>query len=204
MRYCSKPGGGQNLRSSGRRTLACVPAAPSACSASVRARMVAQRRTGTAPELALRAELRGSGLCYRVDGTPIAGFRRRADLQFRDARVAVFVHGCFWHGCPRHASWPRANAAWWRAKIRRNRRRDRQTAERLRAAGWAVITVWAHEPVASAARRVVRMVTRREGTPGRPGGCCEPRRRSPTGRRTNRSAARKPSGRPRAPSTPGR
>jgi len=111
-------------------------------------------RRDTAPELALRRALWRSGLRYRVDAPPLGGVRRRADLVFTRARLAVFVDGCFWHACSRHASWPKINGAWWRAKIEANIVRDRDTDSTLRAAGWRVMRVWAHEDVARAARRI--------------------------------------------------
>lgn len=103
------------------------------------------------------------GLRYRVDASPLAGIRRRADVLFVQARVAVFVDGCFWHCCPVHATWPKANAGWWRAKLRGNVERDRDTNARLRAAGWFVIRIWEHEDPAVAAIRVVRALRRRSG-----------------------------------------
>jgi DNA mismatch endonuclease (patch repair protein) len=83
--------------------------------------------------------------------------RRRADLVFPSARVAVFVDGCFWHGCPEHATWPKQNAGWWRDKIEANRRRDRDTDARLREVGWQPVRVWEHEPVEEAARRIIEV-----------------------------------------------
>jgi DNA mismatch endonuclease (patch repair protein) len=86
----------------------------------------------------------------------LAGERRRADIVFRRARVAVFVNGCFWHGCPEHATWPKHNAEFWREKIRANQQRDRDTDERLGVAGWTVIRIWEHENPSDAADRVQR------------------------------------------------
>lgn len=80
---------------------------------------------------------------------------------FGPARVAVYVDGCFWHGCPVHATWPRSNEAYWREKIYTNRLRDRDTDERLRAAGWEVVRVWEHEDMASAAERLEKIVRER-------------------------------------------
>ena len=115
--------------------------------------MQGTRRTGTSCELAVRAALRARGLRFRVDW-PIPGTRRRADVAFVRARVAVFVDGCFWHACPRHATWPKNNAAWWRAKIEANVMRDKCTDEHLRANGWVVLRVWEHAASAVAARRI--------------------------------------------------
>jgi len=97
------------------------------------------------------------GLRYRVDWT-IPGTRRRADIAFTGARVAVFVDGCFWHGCPEHATWPKRHAEWWRAKIEANRARDRDTNERLQQAGWTVLRFWEHTDPLTAARIVADTV----------------------------------------------
>jgi DNA mismatch endonuclease (patch repair protein) len=72
-------------------------------------------------------------------------FQLRPDFVFPVRRLAVFVDGCFWHGCPRHGTRPRGNAAFWRAKFRRNRARDRRDTRRLRRAGWRVLRLWEHE-----------------------------------------------------------
>lgn len=116
------------------------------------------RRRDTAGEVELRSALHHAGLRFTVDASPLGGMRRRADIVFRRARVAVYVDGCFWHACPRHASWPKANSRWWRDKIEANVRRDRDTDRQLRRAGWRVVRVWAHVPVSSAVGRVVRLL----------------------------------------------
>jgi DNA mismatch endonuclease (patch repair protein) len=108
-------------------------------------------RRDTPCELAVRSAVHSMGLRYRVDW-PLPGTRRRADLAFVRAKVAVFVDGCFWHGCPQHATWPKANAVWWRAKIKGNVRRDRSTDAILRARGWKVLRFWEHEETERAAR----------------------------------------------------
>ena len=123
-----------------------------------RRRMQAVRRRDTPKELQLRSLLHKSGLRYRVDCAPLPGLRRRADLVFPKVRIAVFVDGCFWHGCPEHATWPRAHSDWWREKLEANVRRDRDTDEKLLAAGWRVVRVWAHEDMRGAARRIRRIV----------------------------------------------
>jgi len=71
-------------------------------------------------------------------------FRVRPDFVFRSRRLAVFVDGCFWHGCPLHGTKPKGNAAFWRAKFRRNQERDRRDTRNLRRAGWKVIRLWEH------------------------------------------------------------
>jgi len=115
-------------------------------------------RRDTKPELALRRMLHARGLRYRIDRPVLPDVRRRADLVFGAARVVVFVDGCFWHGCPEHATWPAHNADFWRDKIETNQLRDRDTDKRLAAAGWRVARVWEHEDLAAAADRIERLV----------------------------------------------
>ena len=123
--------------------------------------MQKQRVRDTAPELALRRELWGRGLRYRVHYAPVAGIRRRADIVFTKAHVAVFVDGCFWHRCPRHGSEPKANRAWWVEKLTRTVERDRETDRLLKKAGWKVVRVWEHEAPNRASRKVVRALESR-------------------------------------------
>lgn len=104
--------------------------------------------------MAIRRRLHALGYRYRVDVRPLAGLNRRADLVFGPRRIAVFVDGCFWHACPDHGTWPKANGDWWRAKLERNRRRDAETDELLSAEGWTVVRVWEHEDPVEAADRV--------------------------------------------------
>lgn len=102
------------------------------------------------------------GLRYRVDyAIPIAGRKPRPDIVFTRQRVAVFVDGCFWHGCPDHGGRPKLNSTYWSAKIARNRERDGEQAERLAAAGWTVVRVWEHEDPAAVAPRIARLVGER-------------------------------------------
>lgn len=118
------------------------------------ARMRAQRRRDTAPEVALRRELHRRGARFFVDRAPLRGLRRRADLVFPRKRVAVYVDGCFWHSCPQHATSPKNNAQWWADKLAANVVRDRDTDARLASAGWQVVRIWEHEDPAEAADRV--------------------------------------------------
>lgn len=122
--------------------------------------MERQSRRDTKPELALRRAVWRLGLRYRVDVAPIRG-RRRADLVFTRAKVAVYLDGCFWHSCPAHATTPKANREWWVAKLDANVRRDRDTDRRLAEAGWTVVRVWEHEPADLAAERIALMVRAR-------------------------------------------
>lgn len=134
-------------------------APPPASSPAALARMVRQRRRDTGPELALRRELHGRGLRYRVN-VPIIDKRRRHDIVFAGARVVVEVRGCYWHGCPTHGTRPKANSEWWAAKLGANEARDADTARRLREAGWSLIAVWEHEAPAVAAEKIERAVRR--------------------------------------------
>lgn len=132
------------------------PLVPS--SESVRMRFQRQRIRDTAPEMALRRELHGRGLRYRVD-VPLLGARGgRADILFSRARLVVMVDGCFWHRCPEHGLAPRANADWWRDKLDRNVERDRRTDRELTEMGWMVLRIWEHEPCLEAADRVEALV----------------------------------------------
>lgn len=110
--------------------------------------------------MAIRSVLHRRGLRFRVDQAPIPGVRRRADIVFRKARVAVFVDGCFWHCCPVHGTWPKANADWWRDKLETNKRRDVDTDRRLRESGWTPIRVWEHENPSEVADRIAELVRR--------------------------------------------
>lgn len=123
--------------------------------------MQAQRVKDTGPELALRRELHRRGLRYRLHRRPIRRVRRTPDIVFGPARVAVEVRGCFWHACPEHATYPKANAKWWRQKLSANRRRDRETEERFRDVGWELVVVWEHEDPTAAADRVEQVVRER-------------------------------------------
>lgn len=118
------------------------------------------RTSGTAPELALRRELHRRGLRFRVNVRDMPG---RPDVVLSRARIAVFVDGCFWHGCPKHAVPPKANAAWWKAKLDGNRTRDRRTNTSLTDTGWLVIRAWEHESPAAVAEQIDRQWRLRTG-----------------------------------------
>ncbi|MGE9363288.1 very short patch repair endonuclease [Isoptericola nanjingensis] len=118
------------------------------------------RRRDTAPELALRRLLHSRGLRFRV-AYPVPGQRRRTiDVAFTRRRLAVFVDGCFWHGCPDHGTNPRTNDAWWQTKIAANRARDADTDRILVQRGWSVVRVWEHEPPERAADLVSEALSR--------------------------------------------
>lgn len=121
--------------------------------------MQANRSRDTAPELAVRRLVHARGLRYRVAARPESALRRTADLVFTAARVAVFIDGCFWHGCPDHRTYPRTNDVYWATKIEGNIARDVDTTAQLQAAGWTVLRFWQHESphdVADAVEEAVR------------------------------------------------
>lgn len=143
------------------RTPTRLQVPPTASSFAARARMQAVRRRDTEPERALRSELFRRGLRYRVDVRPLPELRRRADIVFTRAKVAVFVDGCFWHGCTQHRPLPRANADYWKTKIERNRARDADTDSALSKHGWIVLRCWEHQDAAEVANEVEDAVARR-------------------------------------------
>lgn len=128
--------------------------------------MAAIRRKDTAAELKLRRALHALGLRYRIDWPLPFDKRRRADIWFGPARVAVFVDGCFWHGCPKHGTMPSSNREYWEQKISRNIERDRDTDSELRKIGWEPIRIWEHEDPGKAAVRIADTVRRRRRAPG--------------------------------------
>jgi DNA mismatch endonuclease (patch repair protein) len=91
--------------------------------------------------------------------------RCRADVVFPRARIAVFIDGCFWHGCPSHGRTPRRNAQYWAAKINKNRARDARNNEVLTAAGWLVLRFWEHEDPQAAADEIAAAYRRRAAEP---------------------------------------
>lgn len=131
---------------------------PLPSSPAVRDQMSRLGQRDTAPELALRSELHRRGLRFRVDRAPVPGIRTRADLVFPREKVAIYVDGCFWHGCPDHGTMPKANADFWGPKLARNKERDREIDGALAAEGWTVVRVWEHEDPVAAADRVYPIV----------------------------------------------
>ena len=89
--------------------------------------------------------------------------RGTPDIVLRGERVAIFVHGCFWHGCERHYRAPAARAEFWAAKLERNRTRDADAARELEAAGWTVIIAWEHDDEHVIAGDVLTLLEKRRG-----------------------------------------
>ena len=117
---------------------------------AVMARIRSRGNKGT--ELALARVFRALGITgwrrqLRIRHSPfgIRNFQVRPDFVFPKLRLAVFVDGCFWHGCPKHATQPKGNAAFWRKKFAANQTRDRLVTRTLRRAGWRVLRIWEHE-----------------------------------------------------------
>lgn len=124
----------------------------------------ANRKRDTRPEVSLRSALHRRGLRFRKEQLirTSAGVKVRPDVVFGKARVAVFVDGCFWHGCPDHGTIPRRNLEYWGPKLDRNIERDHRANETLDADGWLVLRVWEHEG-SEATDRVVKAVRARLG-----------------------------------------
>lgn len=127
--------------------------------------MRGNRSRDTKPELLVRRLVHAAGLRYRVSAKPEKDLRRTADLLFRAVRVAVFIDGCFWHGCPEHYIRPRANDGYWSDKVARNRERDAETTHILTERGWAVLRFWEHEEPVDVADRIVAVVKSRRVAP---------------------------------------
>lgn len=119
--------------------------------------MLANRRRDTRPELAVRRLIHAAGLRYRVDFPPLGG-RRRADIVFTRQRLAVFIDGCFWHGCALHRTTPKRNGDYWLPKLARNVERDRETDQALGEAGWSVLRFWEHENPHEVAERIINTI----------------------------------------------
>ena len=100
---------------------------PESSSIAATKRMVSVRQEGTKRELEIRSALHRLGLRFRVQLAPLKKSKRRADIVFRKEKIAIFVDGCFWHGCPEHRTLPKSNGEWWRAKLEANVRRDDDT-----------------------------------------------------------------------------
>ncbi|MCX5500701.1 very short patch repair endonuclease [Streptomyces sp. NBC_00053] len=132
-----------------------------ASSAARRRNMQAIRSRDTKPEQLIRRLVHAKGLRYRVAARPLPDLRRTADLVFRPAKVAVFIDGCYWHGCPEHYVPPKTNPGYWSDKVARNMARDRDTDERLTEAGWLVLRFWEHQDSDTCATSIVDTVCRR-------------------------------------------
>ncbi|MGW7466830.1 very short patch repair endonuclease [Streptomyces xantholiticus] len=131
-----------------------------ASSAARRRNMQAIRSRDTTPERLIRRLVHAQGLRYRVAARPLPDLRRTADMVFRPVKLAVFIDGCYWHGCPEHYVRPKTNCGYWSDKVTRNVTRDRDTDERLRQAGWTVLRFWEHESPNDCALAIAATVSR--------------------------------------------
>lgn len=123
--------------------------------------MRANRKRDTNPELRLRRQVHKLGLRYQL-GRRIAGEPPvMPDLVFAGAKLAVFVDGCFWHGCPDHGVQPRTNIDYWGPKIQKNKARDQRVDRSLQALGWQTVRIWEHEDPVKAAARIRSIVETR-------------------------------------------
>src|ERR1041385_8432636 len=118
-----------------------LPESPPASSMNARSSMRGNRARDSRPELALRAALRLAGLRgYRIAAKGLPG---RPDIAFTRQKLAVFVHGCFWHRCPYcQPRPPKAHASFWRRKFELNAERDDRKRRELEAVGWDVLEIW--------------------------------------------------------------
>lgn len=128
--------------------------------------MQRQRRRDTRLELEVRKRLHALGYRFRVDYQLDPSLRVRGDIVFTQRKLVVFIDGCFWHGCPDHATAPKNNAEWWREKLATNVDRDRRYTTALRERGWAVARFWEHEEPADVVSAVVKLLPdSRSGSP---------------------------------------
>lgn len=129
--------------------------------AAVSRRMSRQRTKDTALELSVRQILHRAGLRYRVH-YPVPGIPRRSiDIAFTKQRIAVFIDGCFWHGCHLHRNIPARNHAAWELKIRTNRERDRDSEQHLVSLGWTVLRFWEHVAATEIATQISEAMPKR-------------------------------------------
>ncbi len=120
--------------------------------------MIGNRGKDTRPEQRVRSSLHGMGLRFRKHARPLAHLRCHADVVFPREQVAVFVDGCFWHGCPQHGRVPQSNSGYWAEKLERNLERDARNSAALTQAGWLVLRFWEHEPIEEVAAKIRRQV----------------------------------------------
>lgn len=123
--------------------------------------MLGNRSRDTRPELLIRSALHALGFRFRVDLRPEPSLRTRADIVFTKRRVAVYIDGCFWHGCPLHATSPKSNVDYWTPKLARNAERDAESTTSLENHGWLVLRFWEHESVDVVTARITKALAAR-------------------------------------------
>lgn len=124
--------------------------------------MLSVRRYGTGNETRLASELKRLRISFKMHVQVLAGRRIQPDFVFPRKKVAVFLDGCFWHGCPNHGTLPKANRTWWTNKLSENRRRDVRCLRVLRAHGWIARRFWAHEPPQTIVPIIMDMLKQRK------------------------------------------
>lgn len=137
-----------------------------ASSPRARAVMKGNRSRDTKPEILIRKSLHARGFRFRVGIRPIPRFPRTADILFTRQRIAVFVDGCFWHGCPEHYVPSKTNREYWDEKVRNNVIRDQETSTVLSNAGWTVLRFWGHEDSSDVATKIASVVRQLRSLPG--------------------------------------
>lgn len=137
---------------------------PYPSNSGVTARMRSNRSRDTGPEIRLRSALHKMGLRYRANPrvTVDGGRPIQVDIAFTKIKVAVFIDGCFWHGCSAHRTVPLANRDYWGPKIAGNIERDKETTIRLKRSGWTVLRIWEHENIEAARDRIISHVREAE------------------------------------------
>lgn len=144
-----------------------VPTHPGSSSEAVSRRMSTLKRKDNEVELSVRRLLHAAGFRYRVH-YPVPGMPRRTiDIAFPRAKVAVFIDGCFWHGCPEHGTKPGSNSEWWSTKLTTNAMRDEDTSRWLGARGWLVLRAWEHQCPEVVVTRVLGALQNRPSETGR-------------------------------------
>lgn len=139
------------------RTASTTNERPAASSPAARKRMQGTAQRGNRSERRLRSALHIKGIRFRNHYRIAVLPRRSIDIALVGVKIAIFIDGCFWHGCPRHGTMPKSNRAWWKTKINTNQLRDRDTNIELRKAGWKVMRIWEHQPVEVVVLRIIRM-----------------------------------------------
>ena len=128
---------------------------------AVRARFKAQKTRDTTPEVLVRRLLHKAGARYRLEVRAENDLRTKPDIVFRGPRLAVYIDGCFWHGCPEHFIPPKNNAAWWQEKISANKTRDGRSRRALADRGWTVLSFWEHDDPSDVAQQVLSILAKR-------------------------------------------
>lgn len=131
---------------------------PPASSAAAHNRMKATRRSGTDAEERLASAMRERSIAFEANVKVLDDHRFVADFVIRNTKVAIFVDGCFWHGCPVHGTRSKSNSKFWDEKILSNKLRDQRAVEILQSQGWIPIRVWEHEDPTEVAARLQGLV----------------------------------------------